>query len=1049
MAVRRVGQERYDYYVVRGKDQYNVAAIRRQQPSDGWVTRVAANIGGHNGPVTGQVCLWAGDGDILFRGEQTRFSDGRNWRHAVPDKPIRRAAGSYAYIGFWMDPDTEREWWLYSVGGQHWSDVYTFQEQAPGRFEPNARYDEDIAAFYEYVPNEPPLVGAWRTAPEGTVRDNSPLFEGFFRHAAGDREFDTSPVFQVIIRRADTGGVVLNRAFNATDEEQRKGYFSRDDLIAATPGLRYYYQFRHQDSWGEWSPWTPPQSFAFSTGPRKPTANAPTGKINTLSGFNYTGSYSHTNGLPSTHIQVEVYDATGKTRYYYSGIKPLTIADGVNFSYPSSNVHGTLYPANSLQWRVAFRDGNGVWSPWSDLRPFRTNALPYKPSQLSPANEQGDPRGVLACAVADPDGDRITAVRCELVRAATETAGTAAVGTNPKSMIVASSGASASLNVGAQLTLGVRYQYRAQAFDGTAWGPWSDWAFFVYQQVPQVSLLTPSLSGARNGVPQPSAEISVPDGFWTDLGIDENNTVARVNDGDASSRDFAWEAVSGGSEAFRRESAFVPVDATRFYVFYVHLKKKSTETASSTHFRVACYDASSTLLGRVYPDTYAAANGADVPNYWKRYGGGVAPAGRAGMPAFPSGTTQAKIELCPSADGAPATVRFDDFFYDALPWVPDDAQWAEASRWFGYFDGAHTGYGPPEENEYRWEGDADAAPSSGLNVLTSLPASLLISYSSSQNVPKASDRVLVERWDGKNAWAQVHDSGYVAGGARTTIPVASGVLKNQGRYRIKVHVKDANGVVGETPFVAVDAELIGPPELDILLASGDDSEAYVNLQFEPSALGLTEFGGIEIGVQPEGEPATIVARLNNPNAASFFWPYPVSGDNTTYLVRQVMLVDGDEVQSRWTRAQVQVNYYPYFFLRDARDPLYAYAKWRPMSRALPSRKPNTEVETLKPWGVAKPVHLFAEEDYESGGATIQVHDDPGVSLSPDQVYRNLRTILKERPLCGYLSHHPAAATFVDVTDGDYAIDEATYENVVSIQWEEAEYPASASERGEA
>ncbi len=258
----------------------------------------------------------------------------------------------------------------------------------------------------------------WRIppSPTGSNQPQTPTFSG--TTAAFAASGTASPVASVhlLCTRTSDGVVVYDAIFDLTATEKSQGYFSRAPVTL--DGNRIHTaRFRNKNELGEWTPFSSVLTFTTAAGPNAPTLSSPSGKINSISGYNYQGTYNHSGGLSSNAIEVEVWDSKGLSRLYASGTTAMTVAPGMAFSL--AEFHTDLAWATKYSWRARFRDTSNNWGAWATRKSFNTNANPSIPTGLTPAQDQVVTMRDFSATVSDPDGDPVTAAEMELVRIST------------------------------------------------------------------------------------------------------------------------------------------------------------------------------------------------------------------------------------------------------------------------------------------------------------------------------------------------------------------------------------------------------------------------------------------------------------------------------------------------------------------------------------------------------------------------------------------------------------------------------------------------------
>lgn len=848
----------------------------------------------------------------------------------------------------------------------------------------------------EYIANAAPSAGAWvGTSASGQITTLTPRLSGSLPHANGDGSLDYTTSVHLQVYRTDTGEMTYNGIFNVTAAERDAKTFDRTGLVNLQSGVSYAARFRHYDSFGAVGPFSAERYFQTAQAADPPAPVSPVGKINEIFGYSYSAIHSHPQNLSANGYEVEVYNAAGTVLLYSSGVVSLGADIAPGGTVTVSEFHADLSWATEYTWRIRVRDTAGVMGSWSAKTAFRTNAPPSAPTELSPSGGKLTPSRVFTAKVSDPDSDPITAAQIELVNVATNVVVTG----YPKAMTV--SGGTVSIEApAADMVIGTDYKWRTRATDGlsSGYGTWSSYATFKYAEAPVVTLLAPSLTSRTNLVKQPSAEYDPASlsAYWTETARTATDFIDRAFEG--AFGDYSWRGTASAGDN-RFQGAMHAVDATKPYLASVYFEKESG--ISATHFCVLCYNGAGSLLGTLYPSSIRIAQGIDAPLGFVRHGGIVWPAGSANAPAFPAGTTQARLEITPSRNFQ-AVVSFDAASFERVPLL-SSADWAEAQRFFGYGDAGLTGYGR-EASGYSWTGPVGDSPSEIPAILTTPPAKLAISYSSAQ--AKQDDRTFVERWTG-SAWVSVHDSGWVAS-ARTLISVTPNPLSNEGRYRVKVQARNAVNVVGETDWAEFDVRYEGPDPPGIVIATSDPTKATLDITLGVSSLPQLEFAGREVAVRATDgtEPERVVALLTSPEDTDYSYPFPVSAKPYEVMARDIQVVGAEQVEGRWSRVALSVDYSGFYFVKDVDDPANLWAKYRVFREALQSIEtvPALE-ESYFPWGAEVPTHLSSPGERRSGTVEARFLSDLA-GQTADEGYAALKEILARRRAVCLLSHYP-------------------------------------------
>jgi hypothetical protein len=905
--------------------------------------------------------------------------------------------------------------------------------------------DQAVSGYLQYTPNSTPSQGVWRSppTPNGTTTTLTPTFEGTIPHPSSDAAYDYTTDVQLQIYPADDpANPIYNTTFAVTSTERTQGYFSRVPVVL-TQGVTYEAKFRHKDRFGVWSPYSAETLIITQEG-GSVVPVSPTGKLNALSTFNYTGTYAHAQGLSTNAAQVQVYNAAGTTLLYDSGTVTTTVAPGGTITV--AEFHADLTWNTEYTFKIRARDTNNNWSPYSSLLAFKTNAQPNVPTLHTPSGGQTSLENVFRCKITDPDGDPIVVAQIDLVNADTNVQVT---GFNKAMTYDAATDRwtyTATTGTGNDLVLNTNYKWRSRGSDGITtntigYGAWSAYQTFRYAAVPTVTLLGPT--GARtNRIKQPSAEYD-PAGlttYWTETARTVSDFIDRITGDDVAVGTGAWEATASATGDNRWRTPLTAVDGTKGVFLRAGLKKMSGTAAS--HVAIECYDASSVLISTVYPTSIATANATNIAGAWTDYGGIVWPIGSANTPALPTGTTQVRAVVTPSRNSA-AVVRMDRLSLETSVSVPDtSARWLTAQRFRGYGDPDLGGFG---EGGYEWGGTPGDSTSTILPVLDSASPVLTYHYSSAAGNAMAEFRVFVDKWNGQ-AWVAVQApttwlTRSQANNTYNTYTLTSGLLANEGRYRLKMEAKDTTGLVGSTPLYEFDVRYVGPPELVKQADIVDSVRAIIGFDFAPTPIPSNEFVKIEVlrETVDGSEPEINLPPIFDPTATSIRDYFPASGTQYRIKARVIQSVGAEQIASRWTVVDLTVDYFDRFFIKEVDDPVHRSVPFKVVQGSLPVRSEHAPSEQLVAWGKTAPATFIEEARWQSGNLVVHFYDDPEYEDDKDTRYDKLIDIIRRRRTCVLLSHLPADKIFVAIIDEATRGIEPITTMSVAFNWTEVEY----------
>jgi PKD repeat protein len=174
-----------------------------------------------------------------------------------------------------------------------------------------------------------------------------------------------------------------------------------------SPATTYYWQVRHQDSYGNWSDWSEETSFTTIAmqSPATPTNISPTDGATdiVLTPTLHSSPFSDPDGSDTHYAsQWQIRTSTGSysSPVFDSGVD---ITNLTEITLPL----GVLDPDITYYWRVSHQDSYGNWSAWSEETSFTTAIqFPATPTNISPADGATDIAStptLQSSAFSDPD----------------------------------------------------------------------------------------------------------------------------------------------------------------------------------------------------------------------------------------------------------------------------------------------------------------------------------------------------------------------------------------------------------------------------------------------------------------------------------------------------------------------------------------------------------------------------------------------------------------------------------------------------------------------
>lgn len=507
--------------------------------------------------------------------------------------------------------------------------------------------------------------------------------------------------------------------------------------------------------------------------------------------------------------------------------------------------------------------------------------------------------------------------------------------------------------------------------------------------------------------------------------------VTRMQDDQAFEGKWSWRGIAAAFEGPVFISGYMSVDPLRPYYFSTAVVREVGQPTAQMHLRVEAYNSAGTLLGTLYPGNFP--NGTDPGDIWTEVEGYIGPTGWSRV--WPAGTTQCRVLWEPSR-GKASIGRIDRVFMKPLPSTLTAANETNATPWQGTFDGDFAGFGS-NPLDYEWEVVQGNSAQMGLNILQAPQANIVISYSSPGNSAKNADRVYIDRWTGA-AWLRVHDTGFVTSN-RTVIPLPTNVILNEGRYRITVEARDSGAParIGQGDPIEFDVRYDGPASLVIESVDASAEAGTIEVAWRGTSLSQLDFAGYEVAVEEwvGQSERKIVEFISNPQRTSYVYPWPVSGKEYSFLVRQLQNLGNDQVAGRWSRALGRVDYRSWF-LKDLRDPTNYTLPFEIQAEDAPDFVHKANTVALRPWGSEVPVHLVGEERSTSGTVIVKFQrGDPNVK---DKEFI-LHALAERRQGAGLLTTDPEAKYFVQLVEMSEVYTDMPWSTVWTIKWEQTTF----------
>jgi hypothetical protein len=229
----------------------------------------------------------------------------------------------------------------------------------------------------------------------------------------------------------------------------------------------------------------------------------------------------------------------------------------------------------------------------------------------------------------------------------------------------------------------------------------------------------------------------------------------------------------------------------------------------------------------------------------------------------------------------------------------------------------------------------------------------------------------------------------------------------------------------------------GPPELLITQAAGSPDKGTITLVFSPSTLSALSFDRIELIREPGGGgEQTTIAVLRDVGTTEVIDHFPVSGTPYTYRLRQIEMITGESVSSRWTNAHVTVDYMPNWFLKDVENPARTSAGFTLLAEDIPTFNYEAEIEKMRSWGEEVSTHFIGEGRERKGSLKVRLKDE---QVTPGAVMDKLLELENLRQTVCFLTHQPTRKIFCVLTSIKETSEDVPWYSTFDISWEETKY----------
>ncbi len=270
---------------------------------------------------------------------------------------------------------------------------------------------------------------------------------------------------------------------------------------------------------------------------------------------------------------------------------------------------------------------------------------------------------------------------------------------------------------------------------------------------------------------------------------------------------------------------------------------------------------------------------------------------------------------------------------------------------------------------------------------------------------------------------------------------------------MRVEARDTNSTVSGTGWIPFDVEYKGPAELDIVSALGDPVTATLRVEWQETNPQTASFIATEVAVESEEEGEVVFFRTSDANVTSANYDWPVSGRAYVMKIRRIVLEDAEEVAGRWTVTSLSVDYFPRYFLKDARKP-EVMVSFVPKKGAIPGFASNVSVDEYQPLflsegggpQVGSPIHVVSPHRWRSGDFETSLEEDRGFLVGEEQQQIAAEEIERGSRFGCFLRHVPSAKSFCVINEISYTVNELE-ENQISVSWTESRFDEDIYLRG--
>ena len=394
----RIGSYQNNYSVFResnSNDSGNLILDRIYMPRDGWFEKFgvrARSMGEDNDGISARLVAYQeASREAIYAGDLNEWHDEHRDHESGAFTYKKVFENEAILVGFWRPPSSNI---MYAAIGEGEHRRYTYKDGAPNtliRTDTNAQ--DSVGCWAYFTPNERPARGVWREpTPNGATTVFNPVFTGTIPHPE-EVEHDKTVGVRIRIFNKSTNTLVKQIIHEPSAQENSQGYFEINDLYTHTFGDSYYTEYEHQDTFGLWSEPSNRRHYNMVAGPAAPFLVAPeAGSMVLALQPNVKGTYDHPLGTGINRARFRIWNAQGTIIIKDSGLQVIDSFDVFEQEWTLNSLKGVTALESGKTYGIDLQteDDNGNTSPWSQFETFKTNEMPYRPTDLFPGQSQSD-----------------------------------------------------------------------------------------------------------------------------------------------------------------------------------------------------------------------------------------------------------------------------------------------------------------------------------------------------------------------------------------------------------------------------------------------------------------------------------------------------------------------------------------------------------------------------------------------------------------------------------------------------------------------------------